>query len=74
MERCENCKFHRMIEDGKNTYITCHRFPPFGCVADVGDGIMAISVFPKVEECDWCGEYIRDPEIIAREIDSILHL
>ena len=47
--RCETCRFFTAEEPGDPDG-HCRRYPPTRSMAEY-------ALFPKVESCDWCGEY-----------------
>ena len=51
-ERCETCRYYRVIEIEQRTFRQCHRFPPIPLSGRFGG-----TAWPDVSPKDWCGEY-----------------
>lgn len=56
-QNCINCKFYE--KHGKLNTGYCQRYPPtvVEAINDPGDRSTTYSMFPTVQEDDWCGEY-----------------
>ena len=51
-ERCETCRFYRVVELDKRKFRQCHRLPPVPLASHI-----RVSAWPDVSPKDWCGEY-----------------
>lgn len=56
---CESCDWVKRVEESDEgpSALECRRFPPRGGTVTAGSVSVPVSLWPRVEGSDYCGEY-----------------